>query len=97
MADVHAYRYEDGTHSCTLTYRRERTILRTHFIEAIHGLKRLAARLIGFDGSTSRFAGTVEVVERDGGVVRDEQRDEGIWELMYFGRHAHESRERGGA
>jgi hypothetical protein len=49
-------------------------------------LKRIVARLIGFDGAYHRFAGkvTIEKFERDVRVERFD--DRAIWELMYFGK-----------
>jgi hypothetical protein len=49
-------------------------------------LKRILARLIGFDGADHRSTGkiTIEKFERD---VRVERfGDRAIWELMYFGK-----------
>ena len=49
-------------------------------------LKRIIARLIGFDGAYHRFTGkvTIEKFERDVRVERFD--DRAIWELMYFGK-----------
>jgi hypothetical protein len=49
-------------------------------------LKRIIARLIGFDGAYHRFTGKVTIEKFDGGVRVERFDDRAIWELMYFGK-----------
>ncbi len=92
VADVHAYRYDDSEHAYTVRYTREETILRTKFIDSITGIKRLVARLVGFDGSYLRFSGPVEVDAHILGREAAPVRDNAVWEIMYFGKNGHEAR-----
>ena len=89
VAQVHSYTYDDGTDRYELSYRRSDTLLRTPFIDAVHGVKRIAARLVGFDGCYLRFGGTIDVTAVHNG-ARTTLTEDAIWELMYFGRHGHE-------
>jgi hypothetical protein len=69
-----------------VSLEREKTILQAIFTERAPLLKRIIARLIGFDGAYHRFTGKVTIgkFERDVPVERFE--DRAIWELMYFGK-----------
>ena len=49
-------------------------------------LKRIIARLIGFDGAYHRFTGKVTVEKFVGGIPVERFEDRAIWELMYFGK-----------
>lgn len=90
VADVHSYTFRDGPTEYTLSYHREQTILRTRFIDGLSGLKKVLARLTRFDGSYTRFTGPVTLTHRENGEVIEEISAPAIWELMYFGSHAHE-------
>lgn len=91
VADVHSYTYRDGDTEYVIEYRREATILRDLYIETLSGLKNLVARLIGFDACYLRFTGTVTLTHKEHGKVVEEIAEPAIWELMYFGKHAHET------
>ncbi|KIG13517.1 hypothetical protein DB30_07965 [Enhygromyxa salina] len=92
VANVHSFTYTDETDTYTLTYQRANTILRTHYIESLHGLKKAAARLLGFDGSYTRFSGTIDVAHHKSGGPTETISEPAIWELMYFGKHGHEAK-----
>ena len=49
-------------------------------------LKRIVARLIGFDGAYHRFTGKVSIGKFEGRVSVERFDDRAIWELMYFGK-----------
>ena len=51
------------------------------------GIVRLAAKLIGFEGSYLRFEGsaTIERIE-NGTTVESVTEESAVWELMYFGK-----------
>jgi hypothetical protein len=49
-------------------------------------LKRIVARLIGFDGAYHRFTGKVTIEKFEGGARAERFDDRAIWELMYFGK-----------
>jgi len=49
-------------------------------------LKRIIARLIGFDGAYHRFTSKVTVEKFEQGLRAERFEDHAIWELMYFGK-----------
>ena len=86
MREVHADTYRDGDTRYVLTFERQKTILQTVFREELPLIKRLLAKIVGFDGAYHRFTNkvTIEKFEKD---VRVEIFDDhAIWELMYFGK-----------
>jgi predicted secreted hydrolase len=90
VADVHTYTYRNGDSEYEISYHREHTILRNYFIDSIPGFKKLLARLVGFDGCYLRFDGTVTLTRAERGEVVETITEPALWELMYFGKHAHE-------
>jgi hypothetical protein len=86
VADVTRYTYRDAGTRYVVSFEREKTILQAILTDRAPFLKRVVARLIGFDGAYHRFAGKV-TIERLEGDARVERFDgHAIWELMYFGR-----------
>ncbi len=85
VANVTVYDYRDGANRYLLTFSRKNTILRMKLIDTIPGIRRFLARLIGFDGKFLRFTGDLTFDHFDGDTVIESERDEAIWELMYFG------------
>jgi hypothetical protein len=55
-------------------------------IDQLNGIKKFAAKLIGFDGAYHRFSGTARVEKFDGETVVEKTEAPALWELMYFGR-----------
>jgi hypothetical protein len=86
VADVTRYTYHDADTRYVVSFERQKTILQAILTDRAPLLKRIIARLIGFDGAYHRFTGkvTVEKFERDTRVERFD--DHAIWELMYFGK-----------
>ena len=70
-----------------ITYDRRGDISKQNFIDLLPGVVRLAAKLIGFEGSYLRFEGiaTIEKIE-NGAVVESVSEESAVWELMYFGK-----------
>jgi hypothetical protein len=92
VADIARYTYRDTDARYVVTFERQNTILQAIFTEQMPFIKRLIAKIVGFDGAYHRFTGkvTIEKFEKD---VRVEIFDgHAIWELMYFGttRSSHE-------
>jgi hypothetical protein len=85
VANVLRYTYEDGDDRYVLTYTRQEDLARDKLIDGVHGIKRLAATLIGFDGAYLRFSGECRVQYFRTGALVEEFADKAIWELMYFG------------
>ena len=86
VADVTRYTYHDAGTRCIVSFEREKAILQAILTDRAPFLKRIIARLTGFDGAHHRFAGKV-TIERLKEEARVEQFDgHAIWELIYFGR-----------
>ncbi len=86
VADVTRYIYRDGDTRYVASFERQTTILQAILTDRAPLLKRIVARLIGFDGAYHRFTGkaTIEKFEKAVEVERFDAR--AIWELMYFGK-----------
>jgi hypothetical protein len=85
VADITRYTYRDDDARYVVTFERQKTILQAIFTERAPFIKRLIAKIVGFDGAY-RFTGkvTIEKLAKD---VRVEIFDDhAIWELMYFGK-----------
>jgi hypothetical protein len=86
VANTIAYDYRDGERRYVLTFTRDKEILRLRFIEMVHGLKRLLARLVRYDGAYLRCTGDLRLECYAGEDLVETMHDEALWELMYFGR-----------
>jgi hypothetical protein len=86
VADVTRYTYHDADTRYVVSFERQKTILQAILIDRAPPLKRIIARLIGFDGAYHRFTGKVTIEKFDGGVRVERFDDRAIWELMYFGK-----------
>jgi hypothetical protein len=86
VADITRYTYRDGDTRYVVTFERQKTILQAIFTERAPFIKRLIAKIVGFDGAYHRFTGKV-TIEKFAKDVRVEIFDDrAIWELMYFGK-----------
>jgi hypothetical protein len=88
VADVTKYTYRDDKQHYVVTFRRKQTIMQQRMIEQMHGIARIAAQLMGFDGAYHRFTGDIQLDRYEGDKLVESLHEEGIWELMYFG-HVH--------
>src|SRR5258708_1143338 len=86
VADVTRYTFRDADTCYVVSFEREKTILQAIFTDRMPFLKRIIARLIGFDGAYHRFTGKVTIEKFEGGVRVERFDDRAIWELMYFGK-----------
>lgn len=86
VADVTRYTYHDADTRYVVSFERERTILQAILTDRAPLLKRIIARLIGFDGAYHRFTGKLTMERFERGVRVDHFEDRAIWELMYFGK-----------
>jgi hypothetical protein len=86
VADVTRYRYDGDGETYVVAFTRNRDLTRSKLIDGLHGIKRRAAALTGFDGAYLRFTGGIQVQRVVGDDVVDDFTDDAIWELMYFGR-----------
>jgi hypothetical protein len=85
-ADVTRYTFRDADTRYVVSFEREETILQAIFTDRIPLLKRIVARLIGFDGAYLRFTGKVTIEKFEGSASVERFDDRAIWELMYFGK-----------
>ena len=81
-ADVTRYTYRDADTRYVVSFEREETILQAIFTDRAPLLKRIVARLIGFDGAYHRFTGNVTIEKFEGGVRVERFDDRAIWELF---------------
>jgi hypothetical protein len=86
VADVTRYTYHDADTSYVVSFERQQTILQAILTDRAPLLKRIIARLIGFDGAYHRFTGKVTIEKFEDGVPVERFDDRAIWELMYFGK-----------
>jgi hypothetical protein len=86
VADLTRYTYRDGDTRYVVSFEREETVLQAIFTDRMPLLKRIVARLIGFDGAYHRFTGKVTIEKFEAGVRVERFDDRAIWELMYFGK-----------
>lgn len=86
VADVTRYTFRDADTRYVVSFEREKTILQAVFTDRMPFLKRIAARLIGFDGAYHRFTGKVTIEKFEEDARTEIFEDHAIWELMYFGR-----------
>jgi hypothetical protein len=86
VREVHADTYRDGDTRYVLTFERQKTILQAVFTERMPFIKRLLAKIVGFDGAYHRFTGKVTIEKFEKDVCVEIFDDHAIWELMYFGK-----------
>jgi hypothetical protein len=86
VANITRYTYTDGDDTYTVTFTRHRDLAVNNLIDDLHGPKKLAAKLIRFDGAYLRFTGELRVEHRRSDAVLDSYTDSAIWELMYLGK-----------
>jgi hypothetical protein len=86
VANVTRYTYTNGDETYVVTFTRHRDLAVNKLIDELQGAKKVAARLIRFDGAYLRFTGELRIEHRHAGSVVDSYSDSAIWELMYLGR-----------
>jgi hypothetical protein len=86
VANVTRYTYTDGDDTYIVTFTRYRDLAVNRLIDELHGPKKVAARLMRFDGAYLRFTGELRIEHRRSETVVDSYADSAIWELMYLGK-----------
>ena len=86
VGNVTRYTYTDGEERYVTTFTRHSDLAADKFIDHLHGPKRAAARLVGFDGAYLRFAGELRIEHYNGEQLVESHVDDALWELMYFGK-----------
>jgi len=85
VANITVYNYVDGDTHYRLTFQREQTILQSILADSLVWWKRILAWLVGFDGAYLRFTGQLTIDCYEGDKIVNSEKDEALWELMYFG------------
>ena len=85
VANVTKYFYYDGADRYVVTFTKRRDLVAATFVEQMNGWRKLAARLVRFDGAYLRFVGDLTVERWSGADLVETFSDEAIWEIMYFG------------
>ncbi len=86
VANVTRYTYSNGEDTYVVTFTRHRDLAVNKLIDELHGPKKVAAKLIRFDGAYLRFTGELRIEHRHAGTAVDSYTDSAIWELMYLGK-----------
>jgi hypothetical protein len=86
VANVTRYSYTDGADAYIVTFTRHRDLAVNKLISQLGGVKKVAAKLVRFDGAYLRFTGELRIEHQHAGTVVDSYTDAAIWELMYLGR-----------
>jgi hypothetical protein len=86
VAATTRYTYRDGDDRYVVSFTRTHDLSLNRMIDTIKGVKRVAAKLAGFDGAYLRFAGDLGIFRYRGDELVETHTDDAIWELMYFGR-----------
>ena len=69
-----------------VTLERRKTILQAVFADRAPFIKRVIAKIVGFDGAYHRFTGRVTIEKFERNLRVETFDDHAIWELMYFGQ-----------
>jgi hypothetical protein len=86
VANVTRYSHTDGDDTYLVTFTRHRDLAVAKLIDGLDGIKKIAAKLIRFDGAYLRFTGELRIEHRHAGKIVDSHTDTAIWELMYLGK-----------
>ena len=77
--------YQDGEDRYVVSFTRSHDLSADRMVDTIKGVKRIAAKLMHFDGAYLRFVGDLQISKYPGGEPVETYKDDAIWELMYFG------------
>jgi len=86
VGNVTRYTYSDGDERYVVAFTRFSDLAADKFIDHLHGPKKAAAMLVGFDGAYLRFAGELRIEHYRDEQLVDSYSEGALWELMYFGK-----------
>jgi len=86
VGNVTRYTYSDGDERYVVAFTRFSDLAADKFIDHLHGPKKAAAMLVGFDGAYLRFAGELRIEHYRNELLVDSYSEGALWELMYFGK-----------
>jgi hypothetical protein len=85
VAATTRYTYQDGDDRYVVSFTRTHDLSLNRMVDTLKGIKRIAAKLVGFDGAYLRFVGDLEISRYQASERVETFKDDAIWELMYFG------------
>jgi hypothetical protein len=85
VAATTRYTYQDGEDRYVVSFTRTHDLSINRMVDTLKGIKRIAARLMRFDGAYLRFVGDLQISRYRDGELVETHKDDAIWELMYFG------------
>ena len=85
VAATTRYTYRDGENRHVVSFTRTHDLSANRMIDSVKGVKRIAARLMHFDGAYLRFVGDLQISRYRSGELVETYKEDAIWELMYFG------------
>jgi hypothetical protein len=85
VATTTRYTYQGGNDRYVVSFTRSHDLSTERMVDSIKGVRRIAAKLMHFDGAYLRFVGDLEVSRYRGADLVETFKDDAIWELMYFG------------
>jgi len=85
VATTTRYTYQDGNDRYVVSFTRSHDLTAQRMVDSVKGFRRIAARLMHFDGAYLRFVGDLQISRYHGDELVETYKDEAIWELMYFG------------
>jgi hypothetical protein len=86
VANLTRYTNIDGADSYIVTFTRHRDLAVNKLVNELDGVKKVAAKLVRFDGAYLRFTGELRIERHHAGKTVDSYTDSAIWELMYLGK-----------
>src|SRR5258708_26627207 len=81
VAATTRYTYRDGEDRYVVSFTRGHDLSATRMVDAINGVKRVAAKLARFDGAYLRFTGHIEISRYRVAGLAETHPHEAIWEL----------------
>jgi hypothetical protein len=85
VAATTSYTYQDGEDRYVVSFTRTHDLSANRMVDTIKGIKRIAAKLMRFDGAYLRFVGDLQISRYRASELAETYKDDAIWELMYFG------------
>jgi hypothetical protein len=86
VGNVTRYTYTDGDERYVVTFTRHADLAAAKMTDGLKGPKKVAAKLVGFDGAYLRFVGELRIERYRGEELVENHIDDALWELMYFGK-----------
>jgi len=85
VAATTRYTYRDGEDRYVVSFTRTHDLSTNRMVDTMSGIKRIAARLMNFDGAYLRFVGDLQISRYRADELVETYKADAIWELMYFG------------